>query len=43
MESEISSLDRTLVVRALPHIHDALEHLLRAWDALHEAEKIVES
>jgi hypothetical protein len=27
--------------RTVPHVHVAIEHLLKSWDAIHEVEKIV--
>lgn len=30
------------VSRALPHLHVALEHLLKSWDALREFEKAID-
>jgi hypothetical protein len=39
--TSVPALDPALVRTALPHVHDALEHLLEAWNAVHEVEKLV--
>jgi hypothetical protein len=35
-------ISKVLLSRAVPHVHVALENLLRAWDALREVEKLVD-
>jgi hypothetical protein len=33
---------KDVVSRAVPHVHIALENLVRAWDALREVERLVD-
>ncbi len=42
MDSSQSALDHDRVVSALPHIHEAVERLLQAWDAIGAAERILD-
>lgn len=35
-------VSKEAISRGMPHLHAALEHLLRSWDALREFEKAVD-
>ena len=39
---ETATLSKAAIRRAVPHVHAAIENLLRAWDEINEVEKIVD-
>jgi hypothetical protein len=39
MDEDPPIVNQNMVANAAPHLHKAVEHLIRAWDAVHEAEK----